>query len=145
MSTTGTRVFEARKKLGLTQGQLAGKSGVSQQLIGKIESGSVTKTGSLEEIAKALDVTYAWLKHGSVNTAGATSSLADINSLMLTASKAIDEAVVTMMAINGQKGDNPKALNVEVLKKAFNISFRGKLTGDYVTAAFNVYDINSVK
>jgi len=144
VSTVGTRVFEARKKLNLTQGELADIAGVSQQLIGKIESGNVTKTGSLEEIAKALDVNYSWLKHGSTDAKSSPLS-SDINSFILTADKAIDEAIVTMMAINGQKGSDPMMLDIEVLKRAFKISFRGKLTGDYVTAAFNVDSIKRAK
>ena len=46
-----------------------------------------------------------------------------------------------MIIINGQRGLAPNELIVEVLKRAFKITLRGKLTGDYVTAAINVDEI----
>jgi transcriptional regulator with XRE-family HTH domain len=119
---------------------LAEKAGISQQLIGKIESCDVSKPGSLEEIAKALQVSYSWIKHGAADISNKSVS-SNIDSFILTADSSIDEAINTMIIINGQRGLAPNELNIEVLKRAFKISLRGKLTGDYVTAAINVDDI----
>lgn len=48
------KLREARKRLGLTQQQLAKAAGVSQQLITKLETGSAMETRKLHQIAKAL-------------------------------------------------------------------------------------------
>lgn len=55
----GYRVKEVRKEKGMTQVELARRSGVSRQTIGKIEKddGYITNVGVLMNLAKALDTT----------------------------------------------------------------------------------------
>lgn len=52
----GYKIKDCRKKLDITQEELAKRSGVSRTIISGLESGSitVTKTDTLEKIAKAL-------------------------------------------------------------------------------------------
>ena len=56
--TVGRNVLAARKALGITQEQLADRSGFSQQYISGLEQGRRNPTVvSLFELAQALDVT----------------------------------------------------------------------------------------
>lgn len=52
------KVKEIREKKGLTQEDLATKSGVSRTIISGLESGTIkeTSTRTLKKIAKALDI-----------------------------------------------------------------------------------------
>lgn len=54
----GFKIKEAREKENLSQAELARKSGVSQNLIARLESGSLTNTttDTLFKISKALNV-----------------------------------------------------------------------------------------
>ncbi len=60
----GARIRKVRKERKLTQKELAGKAGVSQQLINKLESDNARATGRIVEIAAALDVRPEWLSWG---------------------------------------------------------------------------------
>lgn len=56
MGIVGDRIKELREAKGWTQAELAIQAGISQGVIGKIESGITKKTEKLVEIAHALDV-----------------------------------------------------------------------------------------
>ncbi|CAH0646731.1 LexA family transcriptional regulator [Pseudomonas juntendi] len=58
------RILERRTALGLSQAQLAEKSGVSQVTIQHLESGRNSTSKKLLEIARALGVTAEWLASG---------------------------------------------------------------------------------
>jgi Predicted transcriptional regulator len=60
----GNRLKEARKRKGLSQEQLAKKSGVGQGSISKIERGDQDSSAYDIELALALDVSPLWLKKG---------------------------------------------------------------------------------
>lgn len=63
--TIGTRVREKRVSRGLTQEQLAAKSGVSQPTISRIErDGCEPGVRSLRALATHLGVTASWLLDG---------------------------------------------------------------------------------
>lgn len=59
MMAVAYMIKELRKAMGLTQVDLAEKSGVSRTIISGLESGTttVTSTATLLKLAKALDVT----------------------------------------------------------------------------------------
>jgi phage repressor protein C with HTH and peptisase S24 domain len=61
MSNIGKRLIEARTRAGLSQEDLAAKSGVSQGTIGHLESGRNKSSTLLPKIASALGVTVEWL------------------------------------------------------------------------------------
>ena len=61
MSSLGQRLFESRKKAGLTQAQLAEKVGVSQGLVTHLESGNKNNTALIVKFAIALNVDVYWL------------------------------------------------------------------------------------
>lgn len=60
------RLKTARKKAGLTQVELAKKTGLSQTAIMWLETGRNKDSKNLEKIAKILNVDYFWLKIGDL-------------------------------------------------------------------------------
>ncbi|MDD0837881.1 helix-turn-helix transcriptional regulator [Curvibacter sp. HBC61] len=64
METLGTRLKEARKARGWSQGRLATAAGVSQGTIGNVEAGIRDAPRELLTIAKVLGVRPEWLKTG---------------------------------------------------------------------------------
>ncbi len=70
MGTLGERLRESREKKKLSQQELADKVGVSQQAIGKIESGVTQNPRNLKAIAAVLDVAEHWLQFGEVDSNG---------------------------------------------------------------------------
>lgn len=65
MNTLGKRLKLARKNKGFTQQELEKLSGVSQQLISKIESEKIESTTEVFNLAEALDVNAKWLATGN--------------------------------------------------------------------------------
>nr|WP_247718979.1 S24 family peptidase [Morganella morganii] len=66
MSTFGERLFERRSELGMSQDELARKTGVSRVAISKIELGDSqdTRSTNLFKIAEALQCDPRWLLNG---------------------------------------------------------------------------------
>ena len=63
------RIKQARKKIGLTQTQLAQKIGITTQAVQQWEDGStIPRIGRLTEIAQALGVPVDWLQFGEQET-----------------------------------------------------------------------------
>lgn len=60
----GSRIKEARTALGWSQVRLAEEAGVTQSSIGNIESGLRQRPRELVSIARALQVSPAWLETG---------------------------------------------------------------------------------
>jgi transcriptional regulator with XRE-family HTH domain len=58
------RLKEARTKAGLSQYELARRSGVSRDVIAQCEAGKIMRPKGLEELAKVLGVSPAWLAFG---------------------------------------------------------------------------------
>ena len=67
MKTLGDRIRDARLSLNLSQGELAGKSSVSQGLISGLESGRNKSSKELYKIAKALNKSVQFLIDGGVD------------------------------------------------------------------------------
>lgn len=65
----GLRVKQLRKKLGLTQQELANQAGVGQSTIGQIESGrnKSIKADKLLQLAESLNTTTEYLVNGVIN------------------------------------------------------------------------------
>ena len=63
----GERIKESRSKEGLTQKELSIKSGVSQQMISKLESGKSDKTNDIHYLALALNCDPTWLATGKAS------------------------------------------------------------------------------
>ena len=64
MSNLGTRLIQARKLRGMSQAELARRSGVSQPTISDLESGEQTGTKKAPELANALKIDLNWLLTG---------------------------------------------------------------------------------
>ncbi|WP_394561059.1 helix-turn-helix domain-containing protein [Aquipseudomonas alcaligenes] len=64
LASLATRLAFRREQCGLTQAQLADKSGLSQATIGNLETGRNKGTKRILELALALHVTPEWLLHG---------------------------------------------------------------------------------
>ncbi|MBS1211934.1 MAG: helix-turn-helix protein [Proteobacteria bacterium] len=60
----GIRIKQARQKAGLSQRGLAKRSGLSQQLISKLENGLVESTTEVFRLAESLGVNPRWLATG---------------------------------------------------------------------------------
>ena len=67
MSDLGKRVEAARLHLGLTQTQLGERLHLTQQAIGRIESGATKNPRNLPLIAKELNVDVSYLLSGEAN------------------------------------------------------------------------------
>jgi transcriptional regulator with XRE-family HTH domain len=67
LETIADRCRYARKRLGLTQKQLADEAQVSKGTIGNVESGRNETVRALVQIARVLQVTPAWLGTGDDN------------------------------------------------------------------------------
>lgn len=62
--TVAERMKQTRKARGWTQEELARRSGVARDVIAMTELGRTKRPRQLEELAKALDVSPAWLLFG---------------------------------------------------------------------------------
>ncbi len=62
--TLARRLRLARKKRGLSQGELATKAGLKQPDISKIELGLIEKTTGIARLSRVLGVTAEWLESG---------------------------------------------------------------------------------
>ena len=60
----GTRIRERRKDLGWTQAKLSEESGISQQMLSKLERGVAFGTTEIVDLARALGVSAYWLETG---------------------------------------------------------------------------------
>lgn len=70
LDSLAARLAFRREQCGLTQAQLAAKSGLSQATIGNLETGRNKGTKRILELALALHITPEWLIHGgSLNAA----------------------------------------------------------------------------
>lgn len=63
-NTLAFRLRQARKNAGMTQQELADRAGMTRDAIAKIETGQSQQTRKIMAIAKALDVSAAWLQFG---------------------------------------------------------------------------------
>ncbi|WP_146067135.1 helix-turn-helix domain-containing protein [Stutzerimonas kunmingensis] len=64
LDSFAARLTFRREQCGLTQAQLASRSGLSQATIGNLETGRNKGTKKILELAKTLHVTPDWLVHG---------------------------------------------------------------------------------
>lgn len=64
MSTLSERLKTVRKEAGLTQKELASRSGVSQTIVSELETGENSSSKELVEIAAVLGVEPLWLVKG---------------------------------------------------------------------------------
>jgi transcriptional regulator with XRE-family HTH domain len=130
----GSRVIKARIKLDISQKELGERVGTTQQAIQKIEAGGVSHSRYLEPIATALGVSYNWIVKGVADPVGNVNS----DEFILTATDALHDALNSFKAISFQEGVDLSAIDFNLLKMAFDVSLRGRLTGDYVTAALRM-------
>lgn len=61
----GTRIRECRKAAGWSQAKLAEESGISQQMLSKLERGTAFGTTEIVPLARALRVSPQWLETGA--------------------------------------------------------------------------------
>jgi len=70
MTTLGSRLKLSRKQRAMTQKDLSEKSGVSQQLISRVESEKIDNTTEFLSLAEALGVSAKWLSKGEGEMTG---------------------------------------------------------------------------
>ena len=65
LGSLAERVKWARDRLGLTQADLAERIGASREFVTKVESGERIRPRNMDVLAKALQVSPAWLQYGA--------------------------------------------------------------------------------
>ena len=65
LDTLGSRLRFARKRLGLTQDELAEAAAVKQSVVSKLERGDMLKTTAIARLALAVQVSPEWLELGN--------------------------------------------------------------------------------
>lgn len=100
MKTFGERVRETRKKLKLTQGQLAKLSGMAQATLSDIERGKNAGSRDIVALANALKVSAEWLINGEQS--GEADMVEAINKFVAVYRSITDEGRVFLM--NALKG-----------------------------------------
>lgn len=133
LSTPGRRVAEVRKERGLSQKDLADKIGTTQQTITNIETKSPSSRYYIA-ISEVLNVPYEWIMKGETTITPKNKDKGDEYYIRVS-EEAFDQAVTSFKALSLQRGDDLSGIDFDLLKSAFSISVRGKLTGDYITAS----------
>lgn len=133
LSTPGRRVAELRREKNLSQKDLADMIGTTQQTITNIETKSPQSRYYLA-ISEVLDVPYEWIMKGE-KTAKPKSGDKGEEYYIRVSEEAFDQAITSFKALSLQRGDDVSGVDFDLLKSAFKISMRGKVTGDYVTAS----------
>lgn len=100
MKTFGERVRESRKKLKLTQKQLAKASGMAQATLSDIERGKNEGSRDVVALAKALKVSAEWLINGEQG--GDAEMIAAVNEFVAVYRSITDNGRVLLM--NALKG-----------------------------------------
>lgn len=65
MASVGQRIKERRKVLGITQGNLAKRVGVSQATLSDLENDPTVQTRAIAKFAAVLGVSALWLAEGT--------------------------------------------------------------------------------
>lgn len=135
LSTIGRRVAEARRERGLSQKELADEIGTTQQTITNIETKSPSSRYYLK-ISEVLGVPYHWLMKGEADQNPVDKGKLEEYYIRLS-EEALDQAITSYKAVCLGRGDSIDSVDFELMKSAFKISMRGKVTGDYVTASLS--------
>lgn len=135
LSTPGRRIAEARREKGMSQAELADLVNTTQQTIGNIETKSPSSRYYLP-ISEALGVSYEWILKGDTSITPKQTG-ADPEYYIKLSEEAFDQAITSFKALSLQRGDDIGSVDFNLLKSAFSISIRGKVTGDYVTASLS--------
>lgn len=138
MSSISTRVTQARNKKGWSQGKLGEAVGTSQQQIANIENGTTKNSKYFLPIAKVLGLSYDWLLYGDDKPTLTPTEIKDNEDMITVAVDALGRAISSMKVINQKSGKDPLTLDEELLKRAFEISMKGSLSGDFVTSALEM-------
>ncbi|NYT25361.1 helix-turn-helix transcriptional regulator [Alcaligenaceae bacterium] len=64
MSTFGARLREARKNIGLSQKEVAGRTGIGQSLLSELENDHYQTSGYVFQLAAVYKVSARWLAEG---------------------------------------------------------------------------------
>lgn len=64
MNSLAERLRQARKEKGLTQQEVAVRAGTTQDIVQKIENKKILRPRNIEDIARAVDRSPAWLLFG---------------------------------------------------------------------------------
>jgi transcriptional regulator with XRE-family HTH domain len=139
LSTPGRRVAELRREKNLSQKDLAEMVKTTQQTIANIESKS-PQSRYYFSISEVLDVPYEWIMKGEKNHPAPTSGNGDEYYIRVS-EEAFEQAVTSFKALSLQRGDDVAGVDFSLLKSAFKIAVRGKITGDYVTASLTAQSL----
>ena len=99
----GLRIADRRKKLGLSQDELAHRVGIGRQALSAIENGGSFKTQTLENLAIVLEVSTDFIMHGQSEEklellSEAVNVLSDMDKMQLRQCIAIIKAMKSITA-----------------------------------------------
>lgn len=107
----GEKIKFSRENAGLTQEELGKKCGTTKQTIFKYETGVVTNIpiDRLEMIAKAVNVSAAWLLGWEVEQPTVSDGLSDVQRALIEFAKSLTEeqAVLALRVLKSIAGDEP--------------------------------------
>lgn len=136
LSTIGTRLRDARLAKSMTQGDLASAIGTSQQAVASMEKKSPAASKYFMKICEVLDIEYEWLVKGEKPAPGNSKS-DNVDAYIDAAIDALEESLRAVKLASLRRGDESGNIDQNLLREAFKISVRGKMTGDYLTAALS--------
>jgi len=105
LDSLAARLAFRREQCGLTQAQLAAKSGLSQATIGNLETGRNKGTKRILELALALHITPEWLIHGgSLNAAKGDALRRDLD--VPTSEQCLEQAMQRLLGMQVVPADS---------------------------------------
>lgn len=107
LGSLAARLAFRREQCGLTQAQLAAKSGLSQATIGNLETGRNKGTKRILELALALHITPEWLIHGgSLNAAKGNALRRDLG--VPTSEQRLEQAMQRLLSMQAVPAAPPE-------------------------------------
>jgi len=94
----GIRIADRRKKLGLTQDELAARIGIGRQALSAIENGGAFKAQTLDCLVSALDVSEKYIMRGEIEDSKAELIAEAVDVLSEMTESQIQQFIVMMKA-----------------------------------------------
>lgn len=143
VSSSGTRIRELRIERGLSQKALGEAIGTSQQTIANLESTSPEKSKYYAPISELFNVPLKLLLRGISPPLASETCFKDPDEIITIGEQALDAAIASFQKIAKERENEASSIDFGLIRDAFAIAIRGIITGDYVTASFEVRDLTN--
>jgi transcriptional regulator with XRE-family HTH domain len=134
VQSKASRIRNARIKKGMSQQELGDAVGTTQQTINNLENKDVENSKYYRSIAEALEMDFDYLMDGDL-VRKKTADQLDTDEIINISVDSLRKAIGSVKAINIQRGFENNCFDEQMLLRAFELTIKGTLTGDYVTAA----------